>query len=150
MKILAVPPDAEHVIVDFLTAALLSRPGNDVYVDMYMDTYPGGVTVGTSIPSTWEPRSSASHVQVGHDGTPEVTYPHIWRASVRVTCWASSTTAAKALAGLCEALLLSHGGGAGVVNIKSLTGVLPTRDPDTGAQLASISVRVSLRGIVLV
>lgn len=134
MKLLAVPPDAERVVVDILTAALTAR-GQDV-------------TCGTVVPTTWA-AGTKPHVLVGWDGTPEVVYPILWKASIRVTVFATSPTQAKALAGLCEALLLSHGGGNGVAAILSLTGVLPTRDPDTNAQLASISVRVSLRGSVL-
>jgi len=134
VKPLAVPPDAERVIVDFLTAALAARAQD--------------VTVGVDLPTTWT-TTTKPHVQVALDGTPSVTYPILWRASVRVTAWASGTTAVKALAALCEGLLLSHSGSVQVASVQSLTGVLPTRDPDTGAQLASVSVRVNLRGTVL-
>ena len=134
MKPLATAPDAERVVIDYLTAALAAR-GQDV-------------TVGVNVPATWA-AGTKPHVLVGWDGTPDVSYPIFARASVRITCWASSTTAAKALAGLCEGLLLSHSGGPGVASIKSLTGVLPTRDPDTGAQLAMIAVEVRLTYTVL-
>lgn len=134
MKPLCVPPDAERVTIDYLTTALAAR-GQDV-------------TCGVTIPTTWA-SGTKPHVQVGHDGTPEVTYPILWRCSVRVTCWASTTTAAKALAALAHGLLLSHPGSPEVGSVRPLTGVLPTRDPDTGAQLASVSVQVNLRGSVL-
>jgi hypothetical protein len=134
MKPIAVPADAEHVIVDYLTEQLAAR-GQDA-------------TVGVAIPATWEPGHPA-HVQVGHDGTPTVEYQVLFRASVRVTCWATSTTDAKDLAALCQALLLGHPGDRDVASIRSLTGILPTRDPDTGAQLATIAVQVNLRGTVL-
>jgi hypothetical protein len=133
-KPLAVPPDAERVVVDYLTAALAARLQD--------------VTVGVDIPATWVTGTKA-HVQVGHDGTPEVRYPVLWRASVRVTCWHASTTTSKALVALCQALLCAHPGSAQVASVQPLTGVLPTRDPDTGAQLASVSVRVNLLGTVL-
>jgi hypothetical protein len=134
VKPLAVPPDAERVTIDYLTAALAARSQD--------------VTVGVDIPTTWT-TATKPHVQIGWDGTPEVQYPILWRASVRITAWSSSTTTAKALAALCEALMCSHPGSAQVASVQSLTGVLPTRDPDTGAQLASVSVRVNLLGIAL-
>jgi len=135
VKPLATAPDVERVVIDYLTTALAAH-GQDV-------------TCGVNVPTTWA-TGTKPHVQVGWDGTPEVQYPILWRTSVRITAWSSSTTTAKALAALCEALMCSHPGSATVASVQSLTGVLPTRDPDTGAQLASVSVRVNLRGAVLV
>ena len=133
-KPLAVTPDAEHVVVDYLTTALAARAQD--------------VTVGVNVPSAWT-QGTKAHVQVGLDGTPSVRYPVLASASVRVTCWHATTTAAKALVALCEGLLCSHPGSAQIGSVRSLTGVLPTRDPDTGAQLASVSVRVNLLYAVL-
>lgn len=133
-KPLVIPPRAEHVVIDYLTAALAAR-GQDV-------------TCGEPIPATWT-TTTKPHVQVALDGTPEVIYPILWRATMRVTCWASSTTAAQDLAALAHGLMLSHPGSPEVGSVRPLTGVLPTRDPDTGAQLASVSVQVNLRGSVL-
>lgn len=134
MKPLTVPRDAEHVVIDYLAAALLAR-GQDV-------------TCGVTIPTAWT-TTTKPHVQVGWDGTPESIYPIMDRATVRVTAWASTTTAAKALVGLCEGLLLSHPGSVEVGSVQGLTGTLPAQDPATKAQLASISVRVNLRRTVL-
>jgi hypothetical protein len=133
MKPIAVPPDAEHVVVDYLTAQLAARSST--------------ATVGVNVPSDWTPGRPA-HVQVAHDGTPVVEYPALFRASVRVTCWDEATTDAKALASLCLAVLLAHPGDRSVGSIRPLTGVLPARDPDTSAQLATIAVQVNLRGAV--
>ena len=134
-KPLAVPPDAEHVTIDYLTAALAAR-GQDV-------------TCGVNIPTTWT-TTTKSHLQVALDGTPEVTYPIRWRTTIRLTAWASTTTAAKALAALAHGLMLSHPGSPEVGSVRPLTGTLPTRDPVTGAQLASVTVQVNLTGTVLV
>jgi len=134
-KPLAIPPDAEHVTIDYLTPALLAR-GQDV-------------TVGVDIPTTWA-TGTKSHVQVALDGTPEVTYPIRWRTTIRLTAWASTTTAAKALAALAHGLMLQHPGSPEVGSVRPLTGTLPTRDPVTGAQLASVTVQVNLTGTVLV
>ena len=135
MKPLAIPPDAEHVVIDYLTPALLAR-GQDV-------------TCGVNIPTTWT-TTTKPHVQVALDGTPIVEYPVLWRASIRVTCWASSTTAAKALVALAHGLMLQHPGSPEVGSVRPLTGTLPTRDSVTGAQLASVTVQVNLTGTVLV
>lgn len=134
MKPLTTPSDAERVTIDYLTPALLAR-GQDV-------------TCGVNIPTTWT-TTTKPHVQVGWDGTPRSFYPIADVATVRVTAWASTTTAAKALVGLCEGLLLSHPGGGGVGNVRPGTGVLPAQDPATKAQLASISVLMTLRRTVL-
>jgi len=134
-KPLAVTPDVERVVTDYLTTALAAR-GQDV-------------SVGVNVPAAWV-KGTKAHVQVGLDGTPVVQYPILASASVRVTCWHADASPAKALAALCEGLLCSHPGSAQIGSVRSLTGVLPTRDPDTGAQLASVSVRVNLRYAVLV
>jgi len=134
VKLVTVPPDAEHVAVDYLTSALLARAQD--------------VTVGVNIPATWV-AGTKPHVQVALDGTPIVEYPILFRSTIRVTCWHASTTTAKALAALCQAILCAHPGSVQVASVQPLTGVLPARDPDTGVQLASISVRLNLRGTVV-
>ena len=133
-KPLAIPPDAEHVVIDYLSPALLAR-GQDV-------------TCGVNIPTTWT-SATKPHVQVALDGTPEVTYPIRWRTTIRLTAWASTTTTAKALVALAHGLMLSHPGSPEVGSVRPLTGTLPTRDPVTGAQLASVTVQVNLVGSVL-
>jgi hypothetical protein len=133
-KPLVVPPDAEHVAIDYLTPALAAR-GQDV-------------TCGVNIPTTWT-STTKPHVQVALDGTPEITYPIRWRTTIRVTAWASSTTTAKALVALAQGLLLQHPGSPEVGSVRPLTGTLPTRDPVTGAQLASVTVQVNLKGSAL-
>ena len=133
-KPLAVAPDAERLTIDYLVAALAARSV--------------AATVGVDIPTTWAP-TSTQHLQVALDGTPSLEYPILARATVRLTAWASSTTAAKALVSLAQGLMCSHPGDVSVASVQALTGVLPTRDPDSGAQLASCTVRVNLRMSVL-
>ena len=134
MKPLTVPSDAERVTIDYL-GPVLAAHGQDV-------------TCGVDVPSTWT-TATKPHVQVGWDGTPRSFYPVADVATVRVTAWASTTTAAKTLAGLCEGLLLSHPGSEAIGNVRPGTGVLPVQDPTTKAQLASISVLMTLRRTVL-
>jgi len=134
VKSLTRPPRAEAVVSDYLIP-LLTAHGQDV-------------TCGVNIPTTWV-TGTKPHVQVALDGTPIVQYPILWRATVRVTAWATATTVAQDLAGLCEALLLSHPGSTSVAGILTGTGILPAQDPTTKAQLASISVIVKLLGAVI-
>lgn len=131
MKPLVAPPDGERLALDYLKAALTGRGET--------------ATVGIGVPGGWT-TESGDHVQIGLDGTPVVEYPVLWRTTLRVTAWSPSTTEAKRLASLCEALLLSHPGSPGWSGCLPGTGVLPTDDPDTGAALASITVRQKLRG----
>ncbi|MGV8972249.1 MAG: hypothetical protein ACOH10_07990 [Rhodoglobus sp.] len=129
MKPLTVAPDAERLAVDYLTLTLAGRAQD--------------ATVGVNLPSAWT-STTKPHVQVALDGTPEVAYPILCAATLRITAWAGSTTTAKALAGLCMGLLLAHPGSREIGSVRPLTGVLPARDPDTGAQLASVTVRANL------
>lgn len=134
-KVLAQLPDAEHAVIVCLTAALIARGQS--------------ATVGTTVPTTAWASTSVPFVQVALDGTPTVDYPIRAAASVRITAWAYTNTAAKALANLCEGLLLSYGGDRQISEILSLTGCVPSRDTATNAQLATIAVRVVLRYAVL-
>ena len=133
-KPLAIAPDAERLTIDYLTAALAARSVT--------------ATVGVDIPTTWS-TTSTQHLQVALDGTPSLEYPILARATVRLTAWASSTTAAKSLVSLAQGLMCSHPGDASAASVQALTGVLPTRDPVSGAQLATCTVRVNLRMSVL-
>ncbi len=129
-QILAVPPDVEKRVVDFLTARLIAR-----------GTIASGTgRVGTDVPATWT-TSSPTFWQVSLDGT-QVEYPVLWRASVRVTLWSNSPTTAKAQAHIAEALLLSAG-------YLSLAGVITTKDNTSTATLAFFTVRAMLRGTVI-
>ncbi len=128
--VLAVPPDVERRVVDFLTARLIAR-----------GTITSGTgRVGTDVPATWT-TSSPTFWQVSLDGT-QVEYPVLWRASVRITLWSNSPTTAKAQAHIAEALLLSAG-------YLSLAGVLTTKDNTSTATLAFFTVRAMLRGTVI-
>lgn len=130
MKLAVSFPDVERVTRDLL--AELIAPVEPT------------VTVGVSVPDDWTPQSPA-HLQVVSDGIPQRTQPVIIHATVRIVARAASTSEAKRLAQLAEALLLAHTGGGDISVVLPLAGVLAARDPDTHAELASVSVRVSLR-----
>lgn len=128
-------PDVERLIVDHLVTVLAGR-------------LPAGATIGVGVPANWVPLSPL-RVEVSWDGTPEMTYPIVERATVRIVVHASSTTAAKQYASLVMGLLLA-GGWPDSFSVNPLTGVLPARDPETHAELASFTVRVSVRSTPLV
>ena len=129
MKLIAITVDAEVAGVDYLEAGLVLQ-GEDV-------------TVGAHEPTDWS-TATKPHVQIALDGTPNATYPATAAATVRITVWATSTGEAKRLARLSQAVIVAHPGGAGVQSVQHLTGVLPTRDPDTHAELATCTVRMNL------
>lgn len=133
-KPLAKPARTEGTVITILTAALAAR-GNPA-------------TVGVVVPTTPWTSTSVPFVQVASDGTPIVEAPVLWRPTVRIVAWAFATTAAQDLAQLCESLLLAYAGSETVVGFEPLTGVLPTKDLSTGAQLAMVTVRANLRGVV--
>lgn len=122
--------DVERLVVDHLATVLAGR-------------LPAGATIGVGVPSGWVP-ASPLHVQVVWDGTPTRTHPIVINATVRVVVRAASTTLAKQYALLIEGLLLA-GGWPDSFSVQPLTGVLPAGDPDTNAQLASFTVRVTVR-----
>lgn len=111
----------------------------------YLDTHLTE-TVGIGVPSTWAP-GSPNHLQVSLDGVPRMEHPAIAHATIRLVARSTSTTQAKALAMKAQGLLAAHPGGGGIASTAVQTGVLPTRDPDTGAELAMVTCRVSVRSI---
>lgn len=123
-------PDVERLVRNYLADEL--------------DALGETCTVHIGVPTDWTP-ASGSHIQVDWDGTPTATPPIIADASMRVVAWAANTTEAKRLAALAQGLLLNHPGGDGIASTQFLTGVLPTRDPDTRAEIASTTTRVTVR-----
>lgn len=126
MKTVVDWPDVERLVVDLI------------------DTYDLEPTIGIGVPSAWTP-DDGLHIQVALDGTPVVNAPVSSRSTVRVVAWSGSTTDSKDLAGILQGLLHAHAGGDGITAILPLTGTLPARDPDTGAELASFTVAVVVR-----
>lgn len=138
-KPLVVFPDAERLVVELLED---EGVGDELVV---VDDFEPGVTVGVGVPDGWTPEGSPPHLEVAWDGTPLEAHPVVAFATIRVVARAASTTVAKRLAALAQGLLLAHRGGSGIAGCSPLTGVLPSRDPDTRAELAAITVRVKVR-----
>lgn len=131
-KLAVTYPDVERAVCDLLETLVAPHEPT--------------VTIGVAVPDDWT-IESAAHLQVVSDGISPRSRPVIARAAVRVVVRAASTTEAKRLAALAEGLLLAHRGGDDISSITPLAGVLPARDPDTNAELASVSVSVTVRSI---
>lgn len=134
MKLAVTYPDPERATVDALAELLL----------LIAPT----ATVGIGVPVGWVP-ASAPHLQVILDGTPELDHPVVMYSVVRLLVRAGTTTAAKALCTVAMGLLCSRTGYHGIATATPLTGPLAAQDPDTGAELASCTVRLTLRAIPL-
>lgn len=117
-------PDPERQAVDDLTDAFADQGET--------------VTVGIGVPTDWTP-GDTTHVQVAWDGTPRDLHPVALRPTLRITVWASGPSEAKRVALLAHGLLLARG------QYHQLTGPFPTRDPQTRADLASFTVRATVR-----
>lgn len=130
MRLAVTYPDAERLVRNLLAGEL--------------DSHGETCTVGVGVPADWTP-ASGSHVQVSLDGTPTGTHPVLVNATVRLVAWAANTTEAKRLAVLAQGLLLAHNGGDGISSTQFLTGVLPARDPESRAEIASTTTRVTVR-----
>lgn len=125
-------PDVERLVAAYLKPKVAEVEPN--------------VTVGIGLPKSWTP-SSPAHVQVVCDGHPSGTHPIAANATVRLVAWAKDTDEAKYLAGLAHGLLLAHPGGGGIASTAYFTGPLPARDPETRAEIASVTARVTVRSV---
>lgn len=119
-------PDPEHLVVDDLTLLLEDED----------------CTIGIGLPTDWT-TDSDPHVQVALDGTPIDDHPIAQRCTMRITVWAHAPTAAKELAQLAHGLLLT------LQPYLPLTGLLVVPDPDHDAELASFTVRASVRSVLI-
>lgn len=112
----------------------------DVLTDLLADE---DCDVGILLPADWANPSTTvlsetPFVQVAWDGT-DNRQQIVGFATIRVTAWAADASEAKRLALLAEGLLMER------PEARSLTGVLPARDPDNHAEAASFTVRWSMR-----
>ena len=112
------------------------------------DLTPPPITVGIGVPDGWT-RTSPPHLQVAWDGTAVPSHRITARGSIRVTAWSASTSESKGLALDAEARLCAHDGAGQISAVRPAGGVVPARDPDTGAQLASFTVRMTVRSTSL-
>lgn len=126
MKLEVTYPDAERLMVDHLGPLLPAA------------------TVAVGVPADWT-GDSDDHLQVELAGTPLVLHPFAQRATVRLIARARTTSGAKALAQLAHGHALAGDWPEGISNVRPLTGPTPARDPETEAELATVTVQVTLR-----
>jgi hypothetical protein len=110
------------------------------------ESYVEGVEVGGRVP--WDRDVDAERlpfVVVRVDGTPSIVYPIVARSTVRVTVWHRTDDDAHDLASLCLGLLAASSS-AVVASYLPLTGPFRAVDPVSGCDLASFTVRATVRG----
>ncbi len=120
-------PDPEPIMVDYLQAAL--------------DDLGETVTVSVGVPKNWKAETSPPHISVAWDGTPWMRRYVAMRGAMRMTVRAETTGEAKRLA------LLAQGITHAMPGVREQLGVMPTRDPDTEAELAWFTVGLTVRSI---
>jgi hypothetical protein len=130
MKPLVSYPLVEQIVVDLLADLMAGVEG--------------APTVGVGVPVGWTATSSRPHLSVVSDGSWRIEHPVAIWSTVRVVARAASTTVAQRLAQRAMGELLAGGWPEGV-RISAGTGVMPTRDTDTRAELAWFTVSVRTR-----
>lgn len=123
MKVLAQPQDAEKIVKDYLKPLLAPE-----------------ATCSIGVPEGWIP-GDTPHLEVANDGSPLNAWPIVTYTTIRLTARAASTSEAKDLCGLAFGLLLANND----YPTRALTSPLPARDLETNAELASATVRVTVR-----
>ncbi len=130
-------PDAEKAVRALLTAAMAS-PTCTVAIDLPADWTPG-------VPGDPSRPASPPHVQPQWDGTNLAGHQITATATVRVVVWAATKSLAKDTAARAQALLLAHDGTPPISTVRPGVGPVPARDPDTRAEMAWFTVRVTVR-----
>ena len=121
-------------------------PDPERVVRDYLDTVIDDATIGVGVPASWT-RDSDPHLQVSTDGMFMENYPIAGEATIRLVAWASGPTEAKELAQRAQGYLLGHPGTGSIARTRPLVGLLPSRDEQTNAETAAVTVRVTLRSI---
>jgi hypothetical protein len=127
---------------------LVTYPDPERLVRDYLDSVIADATVGIGVPSTWT-KASGNHLQVATDGMFMDSYPVGGEATMRLTAWSASPTQAKELVQRAQGYLLAHPGTGGIVSTRPLVGLLPARDEQTNAELATVTVRVTVRSVLI-
>lgn len=127
------------------------EPAVRAWLTDQFEEYGENVTVAIGVPESWSSLDSEQtpHIQVDSDGVPDIRNNLVGFATIRVTAWAHSTGEAKRLAAMAQGLLCGHPGAEIIKGATPLTGVLPARDPETSAELASTTSRVAIRSALI-
>lgn len=119
-------PDVEELIIDHL-------------VDL---------DARNNVPPDWTPGSDGDYVLEVHlDGTPRDLHPIAQQSTVRLVARAGTTSQAKALALEAHGRALVGPWPTGITNVQKLLGLTTAQDPATLAELAAVTVRVTVRSI---
>lgn len=120
------------------------RAVRDLVIELYGDA-DETVDVRTDLPSNWVP-SGDSVILVAVDlVAAEGTWPIYADCTTRLTAYASKPSEARRLALLGQGLIISRGARSPFARHRPLTGPLLTRDDAHKADVASITVRSTLR-----
>lgn len=139
MKPAIIFPDAMLAVIEALKLKL----------DLVSNEYVTNYTIGTRVPGDKSlDKSTLPYILVRLDGS---TLSRVVdeTATVRVAVWHISESKGLALAGVLRALLLSYEGDSKIRAIQSLTGIIPSSDPESGDPLSSFTVAVHLRPLTL-
>jgi len=110
------------------------------------EAYTAGAHVGTRLPSTRVPESpQVPYVLVASDAPVPVAWPVLYRDTVRITAWHGRREDARDLAALCQGLLVASYSGPLVRHVWAGSGPLAATDSETGLEMASVTVGVSVR-----
>lgn len=122
-------PDTERLVRDLLDELLADET----------------VTVGIGVPESYHSGEQPPHVQVSQDSAAVPRHRVIARPIVRLTVWSNSPSESKRLLQKADALLAAYEGDEEISTISTATGLFTARDRDNGAELASCTVRVTVR-----
>lgn len=122
--------DSEQLVVDYLRPLLAD------------DDF----TCGRRVPDGWT-KSSPGHVQVLADGELDHTWPVLVRSKIVLVARGATTEDAASLCGHALSLLMSHPGGTAICAVRLIAGVVPDREEETKDEIATASLRVTVRTI---
>ena len=119
-------------------------------IEELLDLTEHAAEAGDELPADWTP-TSPTFVLVACDlVASEGTCPVYADCTIRCTVYARGRRRAKRIALDLQALLIDRGSVAPFARHRPLTGPLLTRDPSLNANVASITVRSTLRTVPLV
>jgi hypothetical protein len=129
--------DAQASAASALRTALAGRP----------ESYANGAAVGTRVPDARAPESPhLPYVLVRKDSDLPHSSMANSRCTLRVTVWHTDPDQAHDLAMLCQGLLLVHSGPV-IRGVRPGTGPLAAKDPDSGADLSTLTVLANVKPI---
>lgn len=116
----------------------------DFYVDLYVDTYTGGIVVAARVPN---PRPAA-FVMLRRAGGVDRVRGIFDRPRIDAQIWHTSEHAAFSLAAFVRAQLLAAPGRvAGISHASTFLGPTPIPDPDSGQARVLLTIEWQIRGV---